>query len=300
MGTRTRRALAAAAASGILVGATLVATRFVIDQTTPAVLAMRRYAVGFLTLLPAVLVAKRVAIAGRDLLPIALLGIGQFGILIMLLNFGLSRIPSGRAALIFATFPLLTLMLAIALRRERLTVAKAAGVVLTIAGVAFALGEQNDMRAAHATWIGDAAILLSALTGAVCSVLYRPYLLRYPTLPVSAFAMLASVVFLAVFAAHDGFFSAAPHFDPAGWFAVVFIGISSGVGYFLWLYALGNATPTRVTVFLSLSPVTAALLGATLLAEAVTARLVAGVLCVAAGLWLASAFDEAEREPVPR
>ena len=297
---RTGWALAAAAAAGVQVGATMVATRFVIDQSTPASLAMLRYALGFLTLLPALIVAQRTPIARRDLAPIALLGIGQFGILIMLLNFGLSRIPSARAALIFATFPLLTLVLAIALRRERLTLAKGAGVVLTIAGVGIALGEPVAAGASQTSWIGDTAVLLSALTGAVCSVLYRPYLVRYPTLPVSAFAMLASVGFLALFAAHDGFFSAGPRFDAAGWYAVAFIGVSSGVAYFLWLYALANATPTRVTVFLSLSPVTAALLGATLLDEAVTAGLVAGVVCVAIGLWLASAAGVTERDEPER
>lgn len=40
----------------------------------------------------------------------------------------------------------------------------------------------------------------SALTGAVCSVLYRPYLRRYPTVPVSALAMGVSVLCLALLA----------------------------------------------------------------------------------------------------
>ena len=43
---------------------------------------------------------------GRDLLPIALLGIGQFGILVALLNYSLAFITSARAGLIFALMPL--------------------------------------------------------------------------------------------------------------------------------------------------------------------------------------------------
>jgi drug/metabolite transporter (DMT)-like permease len=279
--------LLAAAATGVQVGAGMVATRFVIDQSAPASLAMLRYVLGFLTLLPAVLIAGRTPIARRDLLPIAALGIGQFGILIALLNFGLQYIPSARAALIFATFPLMTLVLAVALRRERLTAAKLAGVLLTIAGVAFALGNRSA-ASGPASWLGDAAVFASTLTGAVCSVLYRPYLQRYPALPVSAFAMLASVMFLAVLAAGEGFFAHPPRFDTSGWLAVAFIGVSSGIGYFLWLYALGHAAPTRVTIFLSLSPVTAAALGAATLGEPVTVHLVGGVVCVSAGLWLAT------------
>ena len=45
------------------------------------------------------------------------------------------------------------------------------------------------------------------------------------------------------------------------WTVTAFIGLSSGVGYVLWLYALKHESPTRVTVFLALNPVTATLLG---------------------------------------
>jgi drug/metabolite transporter (DMT)-like permease len=99
--------------------------------------------------------------------------------------------------------------------------------------------------------------------------------------------MLASVGFLALAAAGEGFFSSWPRFTAGGWAAVIFIGISSGIGYTLWLWALRHASPTRVTVFLSLSPVTAALLGAILLAEPLRWMLLAGLVCVVAGIWLA-------------
>jgi drug/metabolite transporter (DMT)-like permease len=287
---------AAAAATGILVGSAMVATRFVIDQTAPASLAFLRYLIGFCCMLPALLVSERVRFERRDLAPIALLGITQFGILIALLNYALQFIPSARAALIFATLPLLTMLLATLLGRERLTAWKALGVLLTVVGVGFALGEKAVQGGGGVReWAGELAVFASALCGAVCSVLYRPYLRRYPTLPVSAFAMLASVGFLAILAAREGFFGAAPHFTPGGWLAVVFIGVNSGIGYYLWLWALNHTTPTRVTVFLSLSPVTAAVLGAALLAERLSAMAWAGLGCVALGLWLAHR-REAEKE----
>lgn len=265
----------------------MVATRVVVDQAGPASLALLRYAIGFLCLLPVALARPRPAFAPRDLAPIALLGITQFGILIALLNHGLRFVPSARAALIFATFPLLTMLLAAALGHERLGATKAVGVLVTIGGVAVALGDKAwaAAGAGHA-WIGEAAVFGAALSGAVCSVLYRPYLRRYPTVPVSGLAMLASVGFLAILAAGEGFFAAWPSFSATGWAAVLFIGGSSGVGYFLWLWALGNAPATDVTVFLALSPFTAAVLGAGLLGERVSAALALGLVCVGAGLWL--------------
>jgi drug/metabolite transporter (DMT)-like permease len=284
----TVRPVAAAAATGILVGSAMVATRVVVHQAGPASLALLRYAIGVCCLLPIVLLSGRVRFAARDVLPIAALGITQFGILIALLNYGLAYIPSARAALIFATLPLLTLLLSAALGRERLTMTKSAGVVLTIVGVGFALGEKALQRGGDAqVWIGELSVFASAVSGAVCSVLYRPYLKKYPTLPVSAFAMLASVVFLAILAAGEGFFHALPRFTGTGWLAVLFIGVNSGIGYYLWLWALSHAPATQVTVFLSLSPVTAALLGALLLSEPVSPGATLGFIGVALGLILA-------------
>jgi len=281
-------AAAAAAATGVQVGSAMVATRFVVDQTGPTSLALLRYVIGFCCLLPVVwLSAGPVRFARRDVLPIALLGITQFGILIALLNYGLRFIPSARAALIFATFPLLTMVLAVALGHERLTLPKILGVLLTIAGVGLALGEKALQGGGAQEWVGELAVFASASSGAVCSVLYRPYLRKYPALPVSAFAMLASVGFLAILAAGEGFFVSPPRFTPGGWLAIVFIGLSSGVGYYLWLWALGHAPATQVTVFLALSPVTAAALGALFLGEEISGVSAVGLACVALGLWLA-------------
>lgn len=284
---------AAAAAVGILVGSAMVATRFVIDQSSPLSLALLRYVIGFSVLLPPALLSARMRVEPRDLLPISLLGIGQFGILIVLLNYALELIPAARAALIFATLPLLAMVMASALRLEPLSVGKTGGVLLTILGVGLALGEKaaHPAAAAESGWLGELAVFGSALTGAACSVLYRPYLRRYPTLSVSAIAMLAAIGFLALLAAGEGFFDALPRFTAGGWLAVLFIGVSSGVGYFLWLWALSRGTPTRVTVFLALGPITAAVLGVLLLGEGLTLLTVAGLACVAVGLWAASSGE---------
>ena len=289
---RATLASLAAAATGVQVGAAIVATRVVVDQTGPASLAMLRYAIGFLCLVPPLLLAPRMRFDRRDIAPIALLGIVQFGLLIALLNYGLRFIPSGRAALILSAFPLLTMLLAAALDQERLTAAKTLGVLATILGVGLALGEKafapgHGGEWGGGEWIGELAVFGSAFCGAFCTVLCRPYLRKYPTLPVGAFAMLASVGFLAVLALGEGFFTTPLRVTSAGWLAVLFIGLSSGVGYCLWLWALNNATPTRVTVFLGLSPVTAMLLGAALLGEPLSALSLGGAGLVVLGLIVA-------------
>lgn len=285
---RQKLALVAAAATGIQVGAAMVATRFVIHDIGPASLALLRYVIAVLCLIPPVLAVGRIRFAPRDLAMIMVLGIVQFGVLIALLNVGLQYMQSTRAALLFSTFPLLTMVLAALLGRESLGRAKAAGVALSILGVAVTLGENLLAESRETEWIGALAVLAAAFCGALCSVLYRPYLARYPTLPVGAVAMLASVAFLAALAGMEGFFTAPPHLTTPGWTAIVFIGLSSGIGYVLWLWALKHTTPTRVTVFLSLSPVTATLLGVWILREPLTPGALIGLVGVVSGLWLAT------------
>ncbi|NWF57231.1 MAG: DMT family transporter [Syntrophaceae bacterium] len=152
--------------------------------------------------------------------------------------------------------------LAAFLGQERFTGAKTIGALLAIAGVGFAVGEKAIQRRGEAgEWIGELGVFGNALCGAVCSVLYRLYLQKFPTLPVSALAMLASVGFLAVLAAGEEFFNVWPRFTAIGWLAALFIGVNSGIGSYFWLWALNRTAPTKVTVFLALSPGTAAILG---------------------------------------
>lgn len=284
-----RAALLAAAFVGVQVGAATVASRFAVAEVAPATLAMLRYAIAVACLVPFLARLGRGAwpFAGRDLAPMAVLGILQFGVLIALYNYGLKTMPAARAALLLATFPLQTLVIAALLGRERLTGMKGAGVLLGLAGVAVAL---SDKLAAGSVggdvWLGTLAVLAAALSGSLSSVLCRPYLMRYPALPVGAYQMGSAVLFLSALAALEGSFSGGLAAQPAAWGAIGFIGLSSGAGYVAWLWALARTTPTRVTIFLCLSPVTAIILGQALLGETVTTTVIAGLVLVSAGVWL--------------
>ncbi len=294
-----RLALLAAAATGVQVGAAIVASRMVVAEVPPLTLAMLRYGIGFLCLLPFVFKpwnrtpadgSHRAALRRlpvHDVLAMAALGLGQFAILIALLNFGLQSVGAAQAALIFSLFPLLTLLLSAGLGHEAISLRLLLGVLLSISGVALSMAPKL-MHVGAGPWWGELAVLASAAVGAGCSVFYRPYLQRYPTLQVSAFAMLASVLFLALLALQEGWPARVTQLLPQTWGVVFFIGASSGIGYFLWLYALKHESPTRVTIFLALNPLTAAVLGALLLYEPFDLWLLGAIVLIAAGLWLAT------------
>lgn len=243
--------LLAAAATGVQVGAATVASRPLLAVVDPATLALLRYAVGLAVLAPFVLRARSAPIAPSDRLPILLLGVGQFGALIWLFNVGLQTVTAGLAALIFSVFPLLTLLLATAIGRERLTAAAMGGAALCLAGLVASIGLSG-----RAGW-GAAALLAAAAVGAVCSIGYRPYLSRYPTLAIGWRAMAAACAALLPLALMEGAVSDVPRLDAAGWALVLFVGTASGAGYLVWLTALRLAPASQATLLLGLSPLAA-------------------------------------------
>ena len=188
----------------------------------------------------------------------------------------------------------MTMILSALLGRERFTTAKIGGSILTFIGVAIALGgAAMTAQPQHGSvWLGTLAALGSAFCGAVCSIFYARYVVRYSALHVTSFAMFAAVLALAGIAAGEGFFLAWPRFTYGECAAIVFIGVSSGIGFFLWAYALGNASPTLVTIFLGLGPVTAALGGTALLGEPLPVAALLGLACLLAGLWWALKPDQ--------
>lgn len=290
-------ALAAAALTGVQVGAALVASRAVVDELSPAVLALLRYAIGVALLALMWRGGGRAAGAAPmplgDRVALALLGVLQFGVPVLLLNHALGLIHASLAALIFSTFPLLTLLLALAAGHERWRGSLALAVLVSMGGVALALGEQAlgaagaGLPAEHLLQ-GAALCFGAALAGASCAVMYRPYLARHPAATIGVWAMAASVLALLPLAWAEGAPAQVAGLSARGWGAVLFVGASSGIGYWLWLWALAHAPATRVTVFLALSPLTAAVLGHGVLGEPWSLALLAGSVAVLLGLALAT------------
>ena len=114
-----------------------------------------------------------------------------------------------------------------------------------------------------------------------------PYLKKYPTQNIGTLAMLATTIFLFICASAEGGLATIPHITSQGWWMILFIGVGSGAGYFAWLWALKFLSPTRTTMFLSLSPISSAILGVMFLSDEISIYLIAGIALVISGLVLA-------------
>jgi drug/metabolite transporter (DMT)-like permease len=106
----------------------------------------------------------------------------------MLVAFGLKMIPSGRGAILGYTMPALAIPLSLWLLKERLTVAKALGLALGLAGLALLLGEAY--AALGAAPLGSLLVLGAAVSWAFGAVLQKKYPVAMAPGPYTAWIML--------------------------------------------------------------------------------------------------------------
>lgn len=281
----------AACLATILGGSAVVATRLATSEIDPASVAFLRHTgSGLLMLLIAVAMGRRPwsAIAPGDWLPVLALGAIQYTAFGWLFAAGLSYVPAARGALVLATLPVQTLILAALLGRERLTTAKIAGALCALAGVAIALGDRAAADGA-AVWKGDLMMFAAALLGSVYNVLSGPYLRRSSALAVTGVQIaFGALLLLGAILAGGGRVDMSG-LGVAGWSALVWlITIGGAVCFFLWIWSLEKIAPSRVAITVTLNPIAATVLGALVLAEPITWQLAAGLVGVVAGIALAN------------
>jgi drug/metabolite transporter (DMT)-like permease len=279
----------AATAACICFGASVVATRFVVPQTTPIVLACIRYVIATACMLLVLGKQAFPAMPWRDRRAIAVLGVLFFGVFPWSFSASLTHLPATHVALIVATNPLVTLGFSAWRGVERITVPALAGQLLAFAGLVLALPPIAAVGDTGAAWIGYLEVGITVLCGAIYNVWSRPLLLQYNPLAVTAQSMGMGALALAPLALWQGVPLHTATITAGGWAAVAFLGSFGGaLGFGLWIWALRRSTPSRVAVFMALNPITAIALGVLLLGEPLSLRLLLALAAVLGGIHLAN------------
>jgi drug/metabolite transporter (DMT)-like permease len=283
-----RRGVLAAILSSTCGGLTGAVTRYVIGATDPLTLAAFRFGIAFLLILPLALMLKSRWPKGRDLLGVAVLGILYFALFFVLYNESLAMTTAARGSLALSTLPLVTMIVAALLGKERMTARKTLGVLIAVGGAAAALLTGLG-DAPPGAWRGDLLMLGATVIMAFYTVWSRPFMQRSSRLGFLAAGMGFGAAASALLAWEQGGWAMTQTFSAAQWAAVVFIGLVGGaLAFYLWVYALERTTPTRVANTMTINPIAASLLAAVLVGEPLGLNLAVGIAAVALGIWLAS------------
>ena len=277
-----------AVVSSCLGGTAAAVTRYLVGNADPLTLAILRWGIGFLFVLPIALVLRVKWPPRSDWPGVATLGLCFFGLFFILYNVALGYTTAARASLALSTLPLQTMLVGGILGIEPLTRRKSVGVGIAVLGVFAALA--SGLAAAPAgAWRGELIMTGAVLCMAFYNVYSRAFIQRSSALGFLAVGMGAGAAALVVVGLLSGRFAVLESFGAPQWVAGIYLGIGGGaLAFILWVMALQRASPTRVANTMTVNPIAAALLAHQLVGEPITLNLVAGLLAVFAGIWIAT------------
>ena len=201
-----------------------------------------------------------------------------------LILWGQTRIGSGLAAILNASTPLFTVLLAHCFTRdERLTSAKLAGVLFGLGGVAVMIGPAA-LGGARGHLLAQLAMLGAAISYACAGIFGRRFAGTPPLATATGQVTASSLTLLPLALLVDR-----PWLFPLpgvrAWGAVVGLAVlCTALAYVIYFHILASAGASNLLLVTLLMPVNAVLLGVTFLGEHIEARQATGMVLIAAGL----------------
>lgn len=264
-----------------------------LEAYTPGEVALLRFATASVAFAAFAALRGMPLPARRDRPTIAVAGFLGITVYHVALNYGEVTVQSAAAALLIATVPIFTALLATAFLGERMSAWGWTGIAVAFAGAGVvALGEGAGMRLEP----GAGLVLLASVAAAVYIALSKVPLRSYGAIEFTAYSIWVGTLPLLVFA--PGLVSRIPGAPLGSTLAVVFLGVFPGaVSYLLWNAALAEMPASLLSAFLYAQPLNAAIIAWLWLGEVPPTITVAGGLVSLGGVVLVNAFGRS-RPPV--
>jgi drug/metabolite transporter (DMT)-like permease len=201
--------------------------------------------------------------------------------------FGFEHAPAGIGGLIYATQPLLIILLAAIVLRERLSATAILGIAIAGLGTILLFWRDVGHNASGSPLYGGGLLLLACVAWAVYSVVSRPLLARYGVLPVTAWSIIIATLPMYILADMSTG-AALATMNSRQWMELMFLAvISTVIATLTWNFSVARLPATTTGAFLYLIPVIAIAAGALLLGEEVTVAMMIGGLLILLGVAVA-------------
>lgn len=281
MEQRERTALTAFILTSVFGGGMAVAIKFSVEELEPTWAAAFRF-LGAAALFLLLLALRKEALPrGRPFAISSIYGVLSFGVGFPLGFYALTELDPGFAAVIFATVPLFTLLLAVAHRQETLTRKAVAGSLVAVSGIAVMTGF---------TLGGDVPVLalLAMIGAAVCiaesAVLVKSLRDIHPV-AVNAVGTTVGALFLIVLTLATGTEIALPQ-QSETWVAMLYMMGGSLVVFIGYLTVLEIWSASRASYTTLLMPLVTVLLSVWLLDEKIGPGFLIGAVLVLSGVYI--------------
>lgn len=272
--------------------ANFIVVKDVIGVLPPVAFTFLRYALAAASLLVFLRWSQgTIAIPRRGLIRILVLGGLGFGVYQMLWTVGLQSIPAGDSALIIASSPVITAVLAAMIGTDTLSPAKALGVVVSFVGVVVVIGAGVGIELAGDP-LGFALTLAAAFCWATYTAVGARFLRDHSSLQLTTWATVGGVIVLAPvgigqLASPDGVAAVPSGAWPGIVLAILYSGLLAAAAANVIIFrAVGLVGPTRVIVLQTLVPALAVVFAAVILSEPIRPGQVLGGVIILAGVAL--------------
>jgi drug/metabolite transporter (DMT)-like permease len=267
-------------------GTNFTAVKLVVESVPPILFAATRFTLAGLLLLPLALLSGEGRLSRRDLLP--MLGLGLVGVTLTqsVFTVGVGLTTAANTALVYSTAPVWGMLLAFALGWERPRISGVLGIALCLAGVGAIVYGSLDF--AGTSLVGDALILVAAVSWGSYTVLTLSFLRRYSALAVAAYAMTFGGLAAFPLEALDPASLDLAALDGLTWGAAAYSALcSSAFGFAAWGWGVSHVGANRVLVYQYLVTLTGVSTGVLLLGEDFGAGQLIGAAVILAGVYLA-------------
>lgn len=222
----------------------------------------------------------------KDHVLLCLMGFSGVAINQMLFFEGLSRTSNINAALILTSNPVMVLLAASFLYKERLTFQKIIGILLGVGG-AFSLIISRDDAHGTATWQGDLLVFLNAAAYAVFMVGVKPLMRKYSPWLVIRWSFFYGMLLVIPFGFHQAQIITWSSFTPSVWMATLYVILATTfVTYWFTTYGLQHLSSAVASYYIYLQPVFATLISLILTHETVTLTQIIACVLIFTGVYL--------------
>lgn len=274
----------------IVWGASFIATKFALQDTSPITIVWLRFLIGVIILGLVVALRRQFTLpAKKEWGYFALLGFLGITFHQWLQSNALQTSEAGTTAWIVSTTPVFMAVLGWFLLNERLGWTKNLGILLAFLGVLAVIskGDLNSISIGKFGAPGDVLILISAINWAVFSALSRPGLKSHSASLMMFFLMVFGWLFTTFLFLTTSGLREIPPITSNSWMALGFLGVfCSGLAYVAWYDALKVLTTAETGVFLYLEPLVAVVVAFFVLGEAITWASLLGGAVILFGVWL--------------
>ena len=267
-------------ALGAMWGASYLFMRVAVPHLGPALMIELRVVLAGLLLLAYMLAAGRSSDWKRHWRPWLFIAVVGTAVPFTLIAEALRTIDASTAAILNALVPLFTTIVAAMWISERITPAKAAGVLLSIAGTAVLVGWTPQPMTAGELLAAAMSVAATILYG-INIVFSRVHLREATPAATSAYTLLLAGVVLLPFTPLDRDLSAAPGI---AWLALLGLAIVSTTVAFIYYYRLiADIGPVKASTVTLLVPVFGMIWGVVFLGEPLTPGRVTGCAIILFG-----------------